>query len=61
MCAKKLKGWSAKRPTNFLKEIQKRRHRMKGLGSMEPSGEVIEDMCKIDNELDELEGRKETY
>ena len=61
LCANKLRGWSMKRPANFKSEIEKRREVMRTLGAKEPTKHTIDDLKRMDNEIDELEKCEEVY
>ena len=61
LCANKLREWSLKRPTDFKREIEKRRISMNELIAQDPTENNRAEMQRLDNEIDELEHREEVY
>ena len=61
MCANKLKGWSMKRPNDFKREIEKRRVVMRELVTCVPTVHIVDEMKRMDAEIDELEQREEVH
>lgn len=61
ICVNRPRDWSAKRPTDFKPEIEKRRDHMHELIGLKPTIAILEKVREVDNEIDELKKREEVY